>query len=247
MTEQAKNIHQAIIAVMSEIGYVQKQAGGKLGYSYAGEAALIKALRPSMIAHNVYCFVADVLSVERGTFTTKNGTVMNRTLSHGIVRFIHAPSDTHIDVHATGEGMDPGDKSANKAATGMLKYALRQTFLIETGDDPDKASSQGMEKENGQGDKIATDRSTEESKLKDRQKPSYWPSGVLKAIVEGGYAENDFEAAGMLSYSTYQGNCALGPALIYSQHYRAARDEGLKPKEAGAKGMAAYLETLKPD
>src|SRR3990167_1905296 len=34
-----------------------------------------------------------------------------------------------------------GDKSVNKAMTGMLKYALRQTFLIETGDDPDTAPS----------------------------------------------------------------------------------------------------------
>ena len=42
--------------------------------------------------------------------------------------------------------MDVGDKSANKAATGLLKYALRQTFLIETGDDPDAESSNGMER-----------------------------------------------------------------------------------------------------
>ena len=37
---------------------------------------------------------------------------------------------------SSGEGSDTGDKASNKALTGAYKYALRQTFCIETGDDP---------------------------------------------------------------------------------------------------------------
>ena len=145
------NIHEAIIGVMGEVGYMQKQTSDKLPYTFAGEAALIKKLRPAMIDHGIYAFVKDV-QASREQFTTKlyadgkGGTLMNITLLRGTVRFTHAPSNTHIDVAAMGEGADVGDKSANKAATGLLKYALRQTFLIETGDDPDEHNSEGMER-----------------------------------------------------------------------------------------------------
>ena len=53
----------------------------------------------------------------------------------------HTTSDTSIRVAAIGEGMDSGDKGFPKAQTNALKYALRQSFLIETGDDPDKYAS----------------------------------------------------------------------------------------------------------
>lgn len=40
----------------------------------------------------------------------------------------------------TGEGMDKGDKAGYKAYTGALKYYLANTFLVATGDDPEKES-----------------------------------------------------------------------------------------------------------
>jgi hypothetical protein len=48
-------------------------------------------------------------------------------------------------VTAVGEGTDYGDKSCNKSMTVGLKYALRQTLLIETGDDPDQFNSADFE------------------------------------------------------------------------------------------------------
>ena len=142
----AKNIHEAILEVMASVGYVQKETNTALRYSYASEAALIRALRPAMVKNGIFCYVLDIPSTHQDTFETAKGSIMNRTLSHGVVRFVHALTDTFIDVHAVGEGMDTGDKSANKAATGLLKYALRQTFLIETGDDPDATSSDEQER-----------------------------------------------------------------------------------------------------
>lgn len=139
------NIHQAINTVMQGVGYVQKEKpkqGGGLSYSFAGESALIQALRPSMVANEIYMHVAEIKNVEREQYTTAKGTQMINTVVTGVIRFVHAPSDTHIDVWATGEGSDAGDKSANKAMTGMFKYALRQTFMIETGDDPDRNASE---------------------------------------------------------------------------------------------------------
>ena len=144
MTEH-KDIGQAIAAVMAEVGYVQKETTAALRYSFASEAGLIHALRPAMVKHGIFCYVSAVLDVKQDTFETAKGSVLNRATVRGTVRFTHAPTGTSIDAHATGEGMDMGDKSVNKASTGMLKYALRQTFLIETGDDPDAFSSEEQE------------------------------------------------------------------------------------------------------
>ena len=40
----------------------------------------------------------------------------------------------------TGEGIDKGDKAGYKAYTGALKYYLADTFMVATGDDPEKES-----------------------------------------------------------------------------------------------------------
>ena len=146
MTENGSGIGKAILEVMSEVGYVQKEAAGGLPYTFAGEAALIRAIRPAMVKAGIFCYVSDIVEIRQDSFETKKGTMMNHVTAHGIVKFVQPASETFIDVHAMGEGMDAGDKAGNKAATGLLKYALRQTFLIETGDDPDKTPSKEQER-----------------------------------------------------------------------------------------------------
>lgn len=136
------NIHTAINAIMKSVGYVQKQKSGGLNYSFAGEAALIAALRPAMVEQGVYMSVAEIRDIRHGEYTTAKGSVMQIVDLTATVRYTHAPSGTSIDVAALGSGADTGDKASNKALTGAYKYALRQTFCIETGDDPDDAPSQ---------------------------------------------------------------------------------------------------------
>lgn len=134
------NVSEAILAVMRQVGYVQKEHTAGLNYSFAGEAALIRAIRPAMVQEGLIVHVVDI-EKEIGTILVGKDDrqrAMSRAIVHLTVRFLHAPSSTHLDVEAAGEGMDTGDKALNKAMTGALKYALRQTFLIETGDDPDK-------------------------------------------------------------------------------------------------------------
>jgi len=137
----SKDIHEAINNVMQEVGYVKKQKGTNLNYTYAGEAALISALRPSMVEHGIYMHVLKIENVTRENYTTAKGTAMVNTVISAVIRFAHI-GGTFVDVASTGEGSDAGDKSANKAMTGLYKYAMRQTFCIETGDDPDKFQSE---------------------------------------------------------------------------------------------------------
>lgn len=141
------NIHEAIMEVYAKVGYVQKQAGkpgSGLSYTYASETGLIEALRPAMIAAGIYVQVLGVGQIFRETYQSQAGRPVNRTAIVAAVRFTHAASATFIDVEAGGEGADSGDKSFPKAMTGAFKYALRQTFCIETGDDPDHESSDGQ-------------------------------------------------------------------------------------------------------
>lgn len=144
-----KTIHEAIAAIYRETGYVQKGGKMKVGnesYTYAGEADLIAAVRPSMVDHEVYMHVAQVLNREHDTFTNKYGTLMHHVRLDVMVRFAHGPSGTFVDCMAAGEGIDAGDKATPKALTGAYKYAIRQTFCIETGDDPDGTPSSDFER-----------------------------------------------------------------------------------------------------
>lgn len=143
-----KNIHEAMAAVYARVGYVQKERAKKdtLPYTFASERALIEALRPAMVEAGITMHVVRVESFTREVFTSKSGTPFNVSVLALTVRFTHALSQTHVDVESVGEGADSGDKSTPKAMTGAYKYALRQTFCIETGDDPDEHSSEQMER-----------------------------------------------------------------------------------------------------
>jgi len=148
--QELKNVDEALLYVMENCGYVQKT--GKVdvgkGYMYAGEADLIKALRPHIAAAGLTFRCIDIEIIQNEDFTstkTYQGKV-TESLNHRILAkytyiFKHAASQTEAHAVALGDGIDFGDKAGYKAATGALKYILRQTFIIETGDDPDNDAS----------------------------------------------------------------------------------------------------------
>lgn len=145
------NIHEAMLAVYRQVGYVEKKGkidSGSIKYKFAGEAEFIAALRPAMIEAGVYQspLKMDALSNDRiETIKVWDGketkSYQHRVVIHVDYRFQHAATNTHIIVPAFGEAMDSGDKAFNKAMTAANKYALRQAFMIETGEDPDKYAS----------------------------------------------------------------------------------------------------------
>ncbi len=51
--------------------------------------------------------------------------------------FADVDSGEEVIAKVAGQGLDPGDKAPYKAMTGALKYALLQSFLLATGDDPE--------------------------------------------------------------------------------------------------------------
>jgi len=143
------NVYQAMAAAMAETGYVQK--GGQMRssagtYTYAGEADMIEALRPVMVKHGLFIYPSTVVELRTEQYTTRNDAVMNLAMVIQEYRLAHE-SGTELVIQTSGAGADTGDKAIPKANTGSLKYALRQMFCIETGDDPDKDSSEHQERE----------------------------------------------------------------------------------------------------
>lgn len=135
-----ETLRAAQVAVMKDVGYVQKKGrvgSGNYGYTYAGEKELIAQLRPSMIKHGIVMYpdICEVVKTE--DYTTSKGHRMSLFLGKRRFCFEHVESGEQAFVEVFAEASDQGDKRASKAMTLAKKYALREFFLIETGDDPD--------------------------------------------------------------------------------------------------------------
>lgn len=142
-TAPAPGLAAAILAVMGEVPYALKTgrvSSAGANYTFAGEVDLLRVLRPAMVRHGL-CMLP-VASDLHEHHETVPGRENKPRISHTVrvvqtYRLLHV-SGEGMDLQVVGEGQDSGDKAAAKAMTIALKYALRQAFLIETGDDPDR-------------------------------------------------------------------------------------------------------------
>lgn len=141
-----KTLESALSYVYRRVGYVQKRTSRGLNYSFAGEAELIRHLRPVMAeAGLVGPIPVGVDHTVEEHSPTRGGARQTRHVVVVRFRLLHAPSGEALDIVAPGFGIDTGDKGTSKAMTAAYKYALRQTFCIETGDDPDETPSATQE------------------------------------------------------------------------------------------------------
>lgn len=128
-------------AVMSAAGYIQKEKKEGLNYTFASEAEIISKVNPAMVANGLAIAPAGIYVITfDGIEVGSKGTRMGHMLAIFVFRLTHK-SGQWEDIHVLGEGADMMDKAANKAMTAAYKYALRQAFCIETGDDPDYTPS----------------------------------------------------------------------------------------------------------
>jgi hypothetical protein len=185
-----RDIHEARLRVYEAVGYVQKTGilnagkGGK--YKYVGESDLISAIRPAMVEAGIVFHCEGIENVKHEEIRKVKEwegkeTVTTSFLVTGLFpfRFLHAASGTWLDVRALGEGNDSLDKASYKAMTGALKYALRQTFIIETGDDPDDTASGDGSVEKKKQDA----RTLEEKKAAELAKWDAWAKKYIEALA----------------------------------------------------------------
>jgi len=131
---------KAVCKVMEAVQHVQKTGYNSFSrYNYASDADLLRALQPAMAANGL---AMCPIKVERSDSTRKNAKGKDEDRADVLVtyRLMHS-SGEHVDIQAPGTGMDALDKAPYKAMTGAFKYALRQTFAIPTGDDPENDGS----------------------------------------------------------------------------------------------------------
>lgn len=124
-----KALGKKILLVMEFVGPIAKDAHNDFHqYDYVSDAAVVRAMREGMIKYNLVLIPSYIASRKDGDLTTVE---VDYTL-------IDVDSGESIISHAIGYGSDKGDKGIYKAQTGAEKYYLTKTFLIPTGDDPEK-------------------------------------------------------------------------------------------------------------
>lgn len=119
----------AVCAVVAERGYVKADArNDHFKYNYLSDEAVLGHVRGSMAKNGL------MLVPNRVEHATQNN-IITTTTTYVLAHI----SGEWMEVQIVAQGQDKADKGPYKAATGALKYALRNVFLIPTGDDPEKA------------------------------------------------------------------------------------------------------------
>lgn len=139
------SIASRLNTVMELVASIEKDgtmAGVAGGYKYLSEEKIVSVMHSAFTKAGlvIYPIAMDILD-------NRTVVVGQQGKEHMITRIMVSyqlaeveGGDTAI-ITALGEGQDGGDKCLNKAMTGAYKYALRQTCMISSGDDPDHESS----------------------------------------------------------------------------------------------------------
>jgi hypothetical protein len=142
---QLPHILTAIRAIMNEVRGVAKAgefkastaANAQVRYRFQKyddmAAALGAAFREQGVMIQGKIVSLDITEWDK----SKDGGLQRncRVVLRKVFIFTSLMDGTHVEIEATGEGADNSDKAANKAETGAIKNALKQAFLLSTGDD----------------------------------------------------------------------------------------------------------------
>lgn len=125
---------------MAKDGKMQGSAGN---YGYLSEEQIVTRLHGYCGEVGLVIAPASMEILTERQDTTSSGKIMHVARILVTYTFIDPDEpESVLVVQALGEGADMGDKCLNKAMTGAFKYALRQSFMISTGDDPDHVASE---------------------------------------------------------------------------------------------------------
>ena len=143
---QQRTVYGKIVRVMASLERLPKdKTNAHFGYAYTSEAAVKAALRPLCAEHGLV-ILPSVSRHERDAGLT--------TLWLDI-SFVDSDNGDAHTIHMVSEGLDQQDKGPAKALTLGLKYVLLNTFLVDTGEDPDAAGRQESQGRTGGGTRRA--------------------------------------------------------------------------------------------
>ena len=131
---QELNLREKFAEVRRRLGYVQKRGHNERhNYSYVTAADLAGSVG-DLLAELGVVVIPQLQSISTETPRSSSDRIARVVMNY---RFVDARSGEELSVRVAGEGADAGDKAPYKAMTGALKYALLQSFLLATGDDPE--------------------------------------------------------------------------------------------------------------
>jgi hypothetical protein len=146
MNQQTGGVAKKILAVMKEVGYVQKDGNNTFQhYKYVSEAAIADKVREAMTKCGLVAIpVVKSFDVASGG-NTKSGAPQWLTTMLVDYQIIDPDSGDSVTATVLGQGIDSGDKGPYKAMTGANKYFLMKLLQIPTGDDPEKDDTEPAE------------------------------------------------------------------------------------------------------
>lgn len=135
MNEQM--IYEKLVAIMQETKALGKDSRNQQqGFKFRGIDAVMNHLHPVFARHGVVVIPEVVEDRTEERQTRSGGNLIYRVLK---TRYHFTATDgSRVSSTVIGEGMDSGDKAANKAMAVGLKYALTQVLLLPYDEiDPD--------------------------------------------------------------------------------------------------------------
>jgi hypothetical protein len=139
----SESIYQAIASVMQEVEAIGKnQKNQQQGFRFRGIDDVYNAIHPVFAKHGVFSTTNVVAERTEERQTSRGGNLIYRILT--IEYTFYASDGSSVKETIIGEGMDSGDKAANKAMAIAHKYALLQLLCIPTEDmvDPDSEAQE---------------------------------------------------------------------------------------------------------
>jgi ERF superfamily len=128
------NLREKFAEVRRRLGYIQKRGHNERhNYSYVTAADLAGSVG-DILAELGVIVIPQLQSISTEPPRSSSDRIARVVMNY---RFVDARSGEELTVRVAGEGADAGDKAPYKAMTGALKYALLQSFLLSTGDDPE--------------------------------------------------------------------------------------------------------------
>jgi hypothetical protein len=158
IVEKMPTIYEAILNVMKDVKNIEKSmtvGTGNSSYKGVSDKDVKYIVGKAMEKHNLVILPIDIepkLQVERweeevyDNYQKKNVVKQKQLVFTEVIttyKIIHTLSRESVEIKGYGHGVDSQDKSAGKATTYALKYALLYAFMVPTGDieDADKTHS----------------------------------------------------------------------------------------------------------
>lgn len=125
----------AVRKELAEKGILKREGENTFDrYKYFSEAQYKKLFTELLAKHGIELAFTELdYTMFDGSDKQRNGRLVK--VEYSLIDVDTGYSESTV---ITGEALDKGDKAGYKAYTGSLKYFLANTFLVATGDDPEK-------------------------------------------------------------------------------------------------------------